>query len=140
MTVQQRTELFAAKSPRFATMKFKSRAIFFGALAALFMNGAQAQYGDVVYHYCYVGKPPYSNVLYFSEAFGVARGTYDVGIENAFHSYVAARHDPDASAGGQCMGPYETMQDAQNALNDHIADRRRNGKDVVVTWWRYRGD
>jgi len=78
--------------------------------------------------------------VYFSEAFGVASGTYEVGIRNAFHSFVAGRVDPDASAGGQCMGPYETMGDAENALNDHMAETRRDGHDVVTTWWSYRGD
>ena len=121
-------------------MGTKTKAVFIGALAALFMNVARAEYGDVVYHYCFVGKPPYSEVVYFSEAFGVARGTYGVGIQNSFHSFIAARHDPSASAGGQCMGPYETRNDAETALNDHIAERRRDGKEVVLTWWRYRGD
>jgi hypothetical protein len=121
-------------------MKHAVKVFLLTACALLPLGSARAEYGNVVYHYCYVGKPPYSEVIYFSEAFGVASGTYSVGIENAFHSYVAARHDPGASAGGQCMGPYETLSDAENALNDHIADRRRDGKDVVMTWWHYNGD
>jgi hypothetical protein len=121
-------------------MKHAMKIFVLSVFALLPFDSARAAYGDVVYHYCYVGKPPYSQVLYFSEVFGVSRGTYSVGIENAFHSYVSARHDPSASAGGQCMGPYETRQDAENAMNDHIAESRRDGKDAVMTWWRYRGD
>ena len=100
----------------------KTKMLWFSACAMLLMSNVQASYGDVVYHYCYVGKPPYGKVMYFSEAFGVPSGTYEVGITNAFHSFVAARLDPEASAGGSCMGPYETMSDAENALNDDIAD------------------
>ena len=118
----------------------KMKMLWFSACAMLLMGNVQASYGDVVYHYCYVGKPPYGETVYFSEAFGVASGTYEVGIRNAFHSFVAGRVDPDASAGGQCMGPYETMGDAENALNDHMAETRRDGHDVVTTWWSYRGD
>jgi hypothetical protein len=121
-------------------MKSALRVFLITACALLPVGSVRAEYGDVVYHYCYVGKPPYSEVVYFSDAFGVDRGTYSVGIENSFHSFIAARHDPDASAGGQCMGPYETHSDAEDALNDDIADRRRNDKDVVMTWWRYSGD
>lgn len=121
-------------------MKFLPKTALLACFALVPLNAAQAQYGEVVYHYCYVGKPPYSQTLYFSEAFGVERGTYEVGIRNDWHSYVAARHDPDASAGGQCMGPYESRREAENALNDHIAESRRDGKSVVTTWWRYRGD
>jgi hypothetical protein len=121
-------------------MKRTIRMLFLAVLALSPLGSAQAQYGDVIFHYCYVGKPPYSNVLYFSEAFGVPRDTYETGIRNAFHGYIAARHDPEASAGGQCMGPYETRNQAENALNEHIAEARRDGKGVVLTWWRYRGD
>ena len=121
-------------------MKRTLRMLLLAIFSLLPLGSVQAQYSDVVFHYCYVGKPPYSDTLYFSEAFGVPRGTYAVGIQNSFHSYVAARHDPTASAGGQCMGPYESRGQAEAALNDHIAEARRDGKQVVTTWWRYRGD
>jgi hypothetical protein len=121
-------------------MKISAKTLLICLCASFSLGTVRAEYGDVVYHYCYVGKPPYSAVVYFSESFGAARGTYGVGIQNSFHSYVSARHDADASAGGQCMGPYETRGDAENALNAHVAELRRDGKDVVMTWWRYRGD
>lgn len=121
-------------------MNLKMKSLLVIASMTLFLSSAQAGYGETIYYYCYVGKPPYGNVVYFSQSFGAKYDTHDVGIENAFHSYVAARHDPDASAFGQCMGPYESRSDAENELNDHIAERRRAGKQVVMTWWSYRGD
>ena len=39
----------------------------------------QAQEDKTQYHYCFVGKPPYGNPLYFSEAFG-AKQSVDVAI------------------------------------------------------------
>ncbi|MBC6981316.1 hypothetical protein [Caulobacter sp. 17J80-11] len=100
----------------------------------------KAAYGDVVYHYCYVAKEPYGEVVYFSESFGVPADTYAVGIENAFNSFVTGRYDSDVISGAQCMGPYETQGEAAEQLNDHMGERRRAGKNVVMTWWRYRGD
>ena len=44
------------------------------------------------YRYCYVAKSPSGEIVYFSEAFRAERGTYSVGIENAFNSFVTGRH------------------------------------------------
>lgn len=100
----------------------------------------KAQYGDVVYHYCYISKAPYGETVYFSETFGVSAGTYVVGIQNAFNSFVTGRFDSSVISGASCMGPYATPREAQDELNDHMGERRRAGKSVVMTWWRYSGD
>lgn len=92
------------------------------------------------YRYCYVGKSPYGDPVYFSEAFRVDRGTYAVGIQNDFNSYVTGRYDSNVISGAVCMGPYDSMGEAASALNDHLGERRRAGKSVVTTYWRYRGD
>ena len=98
----------------------------------------QAQEDKTQYHYCFIGKPPYSDPLFFSEAFGAKQSVDDIDIRLAFASYVAARHEPTASAGALCMR-YDTMREAMDALNDHIAERRRGKVGVVVTLWRYSG-
>ncbi|MDP2260802.1 MAG: hypothetical protein Q8J89_13915 [Caulobacter sp.] len=98
------------------------------------------QYGLADYRYCYVGKPPYGETVYFSEAFRVDRGTYAVGIENAFNSFITGRYDSQVMSGAVCMGPYDSAGEAASALNDHLGERRRAGKAVVMTLWRYRGD
>src|SRR5688572_30272987 len=121
-------------------MRSIARILVLSLCACFVFGAAQAQQPTTVFRYCYVGKPPYGAVVYFSEAFAVDVGVYPVGIQNAFHSYVSARHDPDTMAGGQCMGAYDTRAEAENALNDHIAESRRDGKQVVLTWWRYRGN
>lgn len=134
---------FAVSRPalRYALlMRYITRTLLLLSLCATFASGtAHAQQQNTVYRYCYVGKPPYGAVVFFSEAFAVDIGVYNVGIQNAFHSYVSARHDPDTMAGGQCMGPYDSRREAEDALNDHIAESRRDGKQVVLTWWRYSG-
>ena|SRR5690348_13437631 len=95
---------------------------------------------QTVYYYCYSSKPPYGAAVYFSEVFPASLSVYHVGISNAFDSFVAARIDPDAQSGASCMGPFDDHQEAENKLNDHIGERRRAGKDVVLTRWSYRGD
>ena len=96
----------------------------------------QAQDDKTQYHYCFVGKPPYGNPLYFSEAFGAKQSVDDIDIRLAFASYIAARHEPTASAGALCMR-YDTMREAADELNDHIAKSRRDGLGVAVTLWRF---
>lgn len=100
----------------------------------------RAQYGPTVYHYCYIAKAPYGDTVYFSETFGVPQGTYSVGIQNAFNSVVTGRFDSSVISGASCMGPYQTASEAADELNNHMGDRRRAGKSVVMTWWRYSGD
>lgn len=100
----------------------------------------KAQYGPVVYHYCYVNAPPYGQTVYFSDSFGVKSDTYEVGIQNAFNAFVTGRFDSNVISGAQCMGPYATMREAADELNEHMGERRRDGKQVVMTWWRYSGD
>ena len=78
--------------------------------------------------------------MYFSDVFAASAGVYHVGISNAFDGFVAARIDPEAQSGASCMGPYDDHQEAENQLNDHIAERRRAGKNVVLTDWSYHGD
>ena len=55
------------------------------------------------YRYCYVAKSPYGEIVYFSEAFRAERGTYSVGIENAFNSFVTGRYDSQVISGAVCM-------------------------------------
>ena len=125
-------------SAALATCALLAGAATAGAIAER-SNLIKAQYGEVVYHYCYIAKRPYGDTVYFSEAFGVPQGTYAVGIQNDFNSFVTGRFDADVISGAQCMGPYPTMQEARNELNDHLGDRRRAGKTVVTTWWTWRG-
>jgi hypothetical protein len=49
---------------------------------------------------------------------------------------VVARHEPTTSAGALCMR-YDTLREATDALNDHIAKSRQDGLGVVTTLWRY---
>ena len=109
------------------------------ALALIVLSAplaGQAQEDKTQYHYCFVGKPPYGNPLFFSESFGARQSVDDIDIRLAFASYVAARHEPTASAGALCMR-YDTLREATDALNDHIAKSRRDGLGVVTTLWRY---
>lgn len=116
------------------------------AMASGFPAGAgspqliRAQYDTADYRYCYVAKQPYGETVYFSEAFRTDRGTYAVGIENAFNSYITGRYDSEVISGAVCMGPYDSMGEAASALNDHMGERRRAGKNVGMTLWRYHGD
>jgi hypothetical protein len=103
-------------------------------------TAAQAEDGRSDWRYCQLAIQPYGKTVYFSEVFVVEDGTYGRGIENAFNSFVTARHDPDAISGAICLGPYESRSDAENALNDGIGRVRRMGNRVVFTQWRYHGD
>lgn len=109
------------------------------ACAALLFGSANA---DEPRHYrwCMIAKAPYGDTVFFSEVFSVRAGTYAVGIQNSFSSYVTARHDEEVMSGARCMGPYTDRTQAEGELNDEIGDRKRHGKQVVLTLWRYRGN
>lgn len=90
---------------------------------------------------CSLPKSPYGDPVFYSSVFPADRGMgRDVGYENAFSSYVAARYDPNAISGAVCFGPYDDYQEAANTQNDQIAGNRRDGKRVVITKWVYRGE
>lgn len=87
------------------------------------------------YRYCYSVSASDSSVVYFSQSFAVEGGTYAVGLENSFNSFVSARFDPRAISGASCMGPYDSGSEASDERNDHIASVRREGKSAVLTHW-----
>ena len=116
----------------------KKLAIALAVTIAAAPIASQAQEDKTQYHYCFVGKPPYGNPLYFSEAFGAKQSVDDITIRLAFAAYVAARHEPTASAGALCMR-YDTMREAADELNEHIAKSRRDGRGVALTGWRFSG-
>lgn len=98
---------------------------------------AQAEYGAYSYHYCYANE---DDTYYFSEVFTLKLGTWDQGAENSFHSFVSGRLAEGTLDTWQCMGPYETAQNAEDEMNDHIGERRYDDDRVVLTRWRYHGD
>lgn len=92
---------------------------------------------NVDYRYCLLSTPPYGETVYFSSVFAVEGGTYAVGIQNRFNAFVAARHDPRTFSGSICLGPYSTRGEADEARDNEIGQRRRDGKTVIVTRWRF---
>lgn len=106
-----------------------------GALGA--SAPSMADYGAFAYHYCYASE---GETYYFSEIFTLETGKWDQGAENSFHSFVTGRLADGPLDHWQCMGPYETATEAEDKMNDHIGERRRDGDDVVLTRWRYHGD
>lgn len=114
---------------------------FLVLIAALILWGtsspASAGYGELTYHYCYARD---GDTYFFSEIFTLERGTWDQGAENSFHSFVSGRLAEGTLDTWQCMGPYETAQSADDAMNDDIGERRYDNDRVVTTDWRYRGD
>jgi hypothetical protein len=117
-------------------MMLKKGAIALALLVLAAPFAGQAQEDKPVYYYCFIGKPPYGNPLFFSETFSAKLAVDDADIRLSFASYIAARHEPSAMAGALCMR-HDTMREAADALNDHIAKSRRDGVGVVVTNWRF---
>jgi hypothetical protein len=117
-------------------LKKLALALALTVLAAPFAG--QAQEDKPVYYYCFIGKPPYGNPLFFSETFSAKMSVDDADIRLSFASYIAARHDPSTMAGALCMR-HDTSREATDALNDHIAKSRRDGVGVVTTLWRFSG-
>jgi hypothetical protein len=105
------------------------------------LAGAQAPVAnaDDSYLWCYHRVDPYGRTLYVSAVFR-DNGDYHVGISNQFDNHVAAHYNPSHSSGARCMGPYDRRSEAEQTLNRTIADGRRDGVNVVITHWRYRGD
>tara|TARA_R110002124_G_scaffold165121_2_gene332504 strand:- start:36304 stop:36711 length:408 start_codon:yes stop_codon:yes gene_type:complete len=100
-------------------------------------GAAQERTAAPDFYYCTLATRPYGDTVYVSRVFGVSPDTYSVGIQNAFASYVSAHFDPDAMAGANCLGPNRDRDEMVNRRMDHIAERRRAGKQVVVTRWAY---
>lgn len=117
------------------TSAFLALAMAAGSLAA---TPAQAQ--GTYFRYCQFNRQVETNTAYFSAVFSTPADTYGVGVVNAFNSFVTGRYDGDAISGANCLGPYDSYQEAANEMNDDMGYFRSRNIRVVLTGWRYRGD
>lgn len=109
-----------------------------GAAAALAVSAPVAG-EDVSYGYCRASEPDYGRYHVFTTVFEVPAGTYHVGVQNSFRAFAEA-HDGRAFGSVSCSISYDSRQDAEDDKNEWMARHRRDGHDVRVARWAYRGD
>ena len=94
---------------------------------------------DVSYGYCKASEPDYGRYHVFSTVFEVPTGTYHVGVQNSFRSFVEA-YDGRSYGSAMCSVSFDSWQDAEDDKNEWMGRHRRDGHDVRWARWSYRGD
>lgn len=109
-----------------------------GAAAALPVPASTAGQ-DVSYGYCKASEPDYGRYHVFTTVFQVPVGTYHVGVQNSFRAFAEA-YDGRAFGSVSCSISYDNWQEAEDDKNQWMARHRRDGQDVRLARWAYRGD
>ena len=60
-------------------------------------------------------------------------------MESAFEDHVQRRYVREPVAGGLCLGPKSSREEARDDRRETIISLRRDGVSVVRTNWRFRG-
>lgn len=80
-----------------------------------------------------------SNTAYFSAVFPSNMGIYHIGVANSFRAYIDSRYSHHRAT-PNCMGLFDSVQEAEDALNTQAGRWQRDGYQVSFTRWVYRGD
>jgi hypothetical protein len=111
------------------------------ATAVLFLGPLIAAQEQPVrdWYYCQLAERPYGRTVYVSEVFSLPDGASEVEVETAFEAHVQRRYVGEPVAGGLCLGPKESREEARDRRHDTIQGLSRDGVTVVRTDWRFRG-
>lgn len=94
---------------------------------------------DRDWYWCQLADRPYGRTVYVSDVFTPPAGASEVEVETAFEDHVQRRYVGEPVAGGLCLGPKASREDAVWDRRDTITRLRRDGVAVVRTDWRFRG-
>jgi len=108
------------------------------ASAVLAASAAAQERPDRDWYWCQLAERPYGRTVYVSDVFTPPDGASEVAVETAFEAHVQRRYVGERVAGGLCLGPKASREDARRDRQDAIAGLRRDGVAVVRTDWRPR--
>ena len=94
---------------------------------------------DRDWYWCQLAERPYGRTVYVSDVFTPPAGAGEVEVETAFEEHVQRRYVREPVAGGLCLGPKTSREDAVRNRRDTIDSLRRDGLTLVRTDWRFRG-
>lgn len=114
-----------------------------GVVAALALGLAGpglAQAGpDRDWYWCQLAERPYGRTVYVSDVFTPPAGASEAEVRSAFEDHVERRYVGEPVAGGLCLGPKASREDALWDRRNTITSLHRDGVTVVRTDWRFRG-
>lgn len=113
-----------------------------GLFAAALLSSAPQTAQDRPEHdwyFCQLAERPYGRTVYVSDVFTPPVGAGKVEVETAFEDHVQRRYVGEPVAGGLCLGPKASREEAREDRRDAIDSLRRDGVAVVRTDWRFRG-
>lgn len=121
---------------RFATALATIAAVLsLAAMPAL----AQSRGDDRDWYWCQLAERPYGRTVYVSDVFSPPAGASETEVETAFEEHVERRYVGEPAAGGLCLGPKASREEAREDRRDTIISLRRGGVAVVRTDWQFRG-
>lgn len=94
---------------------------------------------DRDWYWCQLAERPYGRTVYVSDVFTPPAGAGEVEVETAFEDHVQRRYVGEPVAGGLCLGPQTSREEAREDRRDAMDSLRRDGVAVVRTDWRFRG-
>lgn len=109
------------------------------ASAVLAASAAAQERPDRDWYWCQLAERPYGRTVWVSDVFTPPAGASEAEVESAFEDHVQRRHVREPVAGGLCLGPKTSREEAREDRRDTIASLRRDGVTVVRTDWRFRG-
>lgn len=89
------------------------------------------------WYYCQLADRPYGRTVYLSDVFAPPLDASESEVETAFEIDVERRFVGDPVAGGLCLGPKTSREEAREDQWDAVQSLRRNGVRVVWTNWRF---
>lgn len=108
------------------------------AIPILTPGHAAGQSADRDWYWCQLAERPYGRTVYVSDVFSPPAGASETEVESAFEEHVQRRYVGEPTAGGLCLGPKTSRQEAREDRRDTITSLRRDGVAVVRTDWRFR--
>ena len=93
---------------------------------------------DRDWYWCQLAERPYGRTVYVSDVFSPPAGASETEVETAFEEHVQRRYVREPVAGGLCLGPKASREEAREDRQETITSLRRDGVAVVLTDWRFR--
>ena len=93
---------------------------------------------DRDWYWCQLAERPYGRTVYVSDVFSPPAGASETEVETAFEGHVQRRYVREPVAGGLCLGPKASREEAREDRQETITSLRRDGVAVVLTDWRFR--
>lgn len=119
--------------------RLRLRFVLAAAAAGLAASAAAQEPPDRDWYWCQLAERPYGRTVYVSDVFTPPAGASEIEVETAFEEHVQRRYVGEPTAGGLCLGPKTSREDAREDRRDTITSLRRDGVAVVRTDWRFRG-